>query len=519
MRAHSAPSCPEAGENGILNDMSAHLDSGTIRAMEHLASFRKNIIGNDESVPGPYGSHRLVYADWIASGRLYRPIEERMTELVGPWTANTHSESSHLGQAMTIAYREARERLRKEVNASADDVVLPVGSGMTGAVSKLQRMLGLKIPENLSGRLALAESERPVVFITHMEHHSNHTSWLETLADVVVLPPDEQLLTDPRELEKALDKYRDRPLKIGSFTAASNVTGIRVPYRELARIMHRAGGYCFVDFAASAPYDRIDMQGGDPSERLDAVYFSPHKYLGGPGSPGILAFNKELYHNRVPDQPGGGTVLWTNPWKEHSYIADIESREDGGTPAFLQTIKAALACSLKESMTVDAMHKAESVLIPRALEGLKAIPKVRVLAGDKTDRIGAISFYMQDVHFNLAVRLLSDRFGIQTRGGCSCAGTYGHYLLAVDRDTSRRITCSINAGDLTEKPGWIRASIHPTMSLADIDFLVSSIAETAERAGEWAADYRFLPDEADWRHESWDSREAAAIKGLWKPFA
>lgn len=480
--------------------------------------FREGTLGHDAQVPGPHGNHPLVYADWIASGRLFAPLEERLISLLGPWVANTHSESNHCGQLMTRAYHQARERLKLEINAGTQDILLPVGSGMTGAISKLQRILGLRVPEQFSTLLALKPEDRPVVFLSHMEHHSNHTSWLETIAEVVVLPPDEKLLIDVASLEKALDQYKNRPLKIGSFTAASNVTGIRTPWRQLARTMHKAGGLCFVDFAASAPYDQVDMGGVDEDERLDAVFFSPHKYLGGPGSPGILAFKRDLYHNRVPDQPGGGTVRWTNRWNEREYVDDIESREDGGTPAFLQTIRAALACDVKAAMGVEHMHGAESILIPRAIKGLQAIPGLVVLAPEHLDRIGAISFYIQDLHYNLVVRLLSDRFGIQVRGGCSCAGTYGHYLLAVDKATSNTISCKISAGDLSSKPGWVRLSLHPVTSISELDFIMDSIEAVARFGKQWSADYRFRPDLAEWEHLTWHPEDHGTIGGLWSGF-
>lgn len=477
--------------------------------------FRENIVGYQALVPGPAGNHPLVYADWIASGRLYRPLEDRLLDLAGPVVANTHSESNWCGQAMTVAYREARDLIKAHVGARPDHVLLPVGSGMTGALGKLQRILGLKVPDAWKARCALPEAERPVVFITHMEHHSNHTSWLETLADVVVLPPGPELLVDPAALEAALEDYRDRPLKIGSFTAASNVTGIRTPLGRLARIMHDHGGWCFADFAANAPYDTIRMTADDARESLDAIFFSPHKFLGGPGSPGIVVFDKSLYRNRAPDQPGGGTVRWTNPWNEFEYVEDIESREDGGTPAFLQTIRAALSCQVKDAMGAEAMHEAEGILIPRMMDGLGAIPGIHLLAPHQRDRIGAISFYHEKLHYNLVVRLLSDRFGIQVRGGCSCAGTYGHYLLNVDQPTSRILTGRITSGDLSAKPGWVRLSLHPVTTMAEVDFMVHAIAEIARNGQEWQKEYLFDSRSADWKAKD---ESPSGIPGLWAGF-
>lgn len=481
----------------------------------HFTPFRNGTIGSDAVIAGPYGEKPLLYADWIASGRLYRPVEERMTDLCGPWVANTHSESTHCGQLMTLAYQEARERIKSHIGAKPTDVLLPSGSGMTGALCKLQRMLGLKVPEQVTERLRLRDDERPVAFITHMEHHSNHTSWLETIADTVVLPPDDSLLVRVSALEEALELYRDRPLKIGSFTAASNVTGIRAPWRDLARVMHRAGGWCFVDFAANAPYDRISMHSDDPEESADAAFFSPHKFLGGPGASGMLVFNRALYHNRVPDQPGGGTVRWTNRWNEYEYLDDIELREDGGTPAFLQTVRAALACGVKEAMGYPEIRESEDFLVSRALDGLGSIPKVKILAGEHRDRIGAISFYIEGLHYNLAVRLLSDRYGIQVRGGCSCAGTYGHYLLHVDRETSHAITGQIHSGDLSAKPGWVRLSVHPMMTAAEIDYILQAVADVAKHGKAWEDDYDFDHANAEWKHTHWST---TGIKGLFADF-
>ena len=225
----------------------------------------------------------------------------------------------------------------------------------------------------MAGKTCIAEREKPVVFVTHMEHHSNHTSWYETSADVVVVEPGEGLLIDTDNLRKALEKYKDRPFKIGSFTACSNVTGVRTPYHEMAKIMHEYGGVCFIDFAASAPYDEINMHPEDPMEKLDAVMFSPHKFLGGPGSSGVIVFDASMYKNTVPDNPGGGTVDWTNRWGKYKYVDDIEAREDGGTPGFLQSIRTALCFDLKDQMGIENIRKREEELLDRAFKGLDAI--------------------------------------------------------------------------------------------------------------------------------------------------
>ncbi len=478
----------------------------------YFEPFRADTIGQDQTFRSPYGEQRIVYADWTASGRLYRPIESRLLEAFGPFVGNTHSESSVTGTAMTLAYHEAHRILKAHVNAGPDDLILTCGSGMTAAVNKLQRILGLKAPEGLRRFIRLEEAERPVVFVTHMEHHSNHTSWQETIADVVVVPPDEAGVVDLGALEDLLHRYRDRPLKIGAFTACSNVTGIFTPYHAMAKLMHRSGGVALIDCAASAPYVPIDMHPADPEERLDAVVFSPHKFLGGPGSAGVAVFNRALYHNTVPDDAGGGTVAWTNPWGQYSFLSDIEAREDGGTPGFLQTIKAALAVQLKGLMGTGAMMRREEVVAPRAMDALESIPRLHLLARGVRHRLAMLSFYVEDIHYNLMVRLLNDRFGVQSRGGCSCAGTYGHYLLHVDPARSRSITDRIDRGDYSEKPGWVRLSFHPSTTMADIDHAVGAVAEIVKHIDQWSKDYRYSSTTNEYAHRDGDAETSRRAK-------
>ena len=330
---------------------------------QYFDKFRKNIIGNELEFDTPFGKKKMIYADWIASGRLYEPIEEKISHQLGPFVGNTHTETSETGTLMTNAYHYAHKVIKEHVNASDEDVIITTGFGMTAAIVKFQRILGLKTCGIFSDHDCLAKIDKPVVFVTHMEHHSNHTSWYETIADVVQIPPDDNLLVNLDTLRSLLEEYKDRKIKIGSFTACSNVTGVTTPIHEMAKIMHEYDGLCFVDFAASAPYDNINMHPDDPLMALDAVFFSPHKFLGGPGSSGVLIFNKKLYKRHSPDQPGGGTVDWTNAWGEYKYIDDIEAREDGGTPGFLQAIRTALAIKLKEQMGVENIHRIEKELV------------------------------------------------------------------------------------------------------------------------------------------------------------
>ncbi|HCY75704.1 MAG TPA: selenocysteine lyase [Ignavibacteriales bacterium] len=479
---------------------------------KYFSHFRKHIIGIDETFDSPYGKKKIIYADWIASGRLYKPIEEKICETFGPLVGNTHSESSITGSTMTFAYHQAHQIIKEHVNAGKEDVIITAGSGMTTVVCKFQRLLGLKVPEQLANYLKLPEEMRPVVFITHMEHHSNQTTWLETIADVVMIDPNEDGLVNVEDFKAKLEKYKNRKLKIGAFTAASNVTGIEPDYFELSKLIHQYGGYAFIDFACAAPYVKIDMHPAYPEAKLDAILFSPHKFLGGPATPGVLIFDSKLYHNKVPDLPGGGTVDWTNPWGQHKFVANIEAREDGGTPAFLQTIKAALCIKLKDEMNVEKIRAREEELVKLAFGRLKKIPTLHILAGNIEKRLGAISFYVENIHYNLIVTLLNDRFGVQVRGGCSCAGTYGHYLLHVDPNRSKIITDKIDKGDLSEKPGWVRMSIHPTTTNDELITILDGIAQIVENIEEWSKDYIYDKSKNEFFFKSLNGGDLEKIK-------
>ena len=466
----------------------------------YFTQFREKIVGMHQKFESPYGEKEIIYADWTASGRLYHPIEHKLLHDIGPFVANTHTETSITGSVMTMAYHDARAIIKKHVNASEDDVLITEGSGMTGVVNKLQRILGLKVSENLKEYTQVPDALKPIVFITHMEHHSNQTSWLETIADVEIIPCLDSGLICFESFEKVLDQYKNRPIKIASVTSCSNVTGIRTDYHKIATTIHNHGGLCFVDFACSAPYVDINMHPEEKGAYLDAIFFSPHKFLGGPGSSGVLIFNKKLYKNIVPDNPGGGTVSYTNPWGDHDYVDDIETREDGGTPGFLQTIKIALSIQLKEKMGVSNIIKREHELNEIVFEKLSKIPNLTILASEHKDRLGIFSFYITDAHFNLIVKLLNDRFGVQTRGGCSCAGTYGHFLLNVDQQTSKSIEKKILEGCMLERPGWIRMSIHPTMTNAEINFVCDAITDVAKNFKKWELDYRYDAVRNDYVH-------------------
>ncbi len=480
---------------------------------QYFAPFRRNILGIDQTFESPYGTKKIIYTDWTASGRLYQPIEEKMLTEFGPFVANTHTETTVSGTTMTHAYHKAREIIKNHVNAGPEDVLITTGTGMTGAVNKFQRILGFKIPEQIKNLVKIEESSRPVIFVSHMEHHSNQTSWLETIAKVEVIPCNEKGLFCMENLERLLERYQDKEVKIASITSCSNVTGIKTPYYEVAKLMHQHNGLCFVDFACSAPYINIDMHPEDPEMALDAIFISPHKFLGGPGSSGVLIFNKKLYKNLVPDCPGGGTVDWTTPWGTHKFIDSIEDREDGGTPGFLQVIRASLAMRLKEKMGVENILAREEELLSYFFDRIRNNPGVSLLASEHEHRLGVLSFNIEGLHHDLAVKILNDRFGVQTRGGCSCAGTYGHYLLQINQQRSKKLFEQISCGLNELKPGWIRASIHPTTTNEEMEYLCHAIEETALHAKDWKKDYEFK--DGKYHHKSESLDEGIPLKDSW----
>lgn len=461
----------------------------------YFSEFRRTIIGHQQIFESPLGKKQIIYADWTASGRAYQPIEEYLQKEIMPFIGNTHTETTITGTLMSKAYEKAKDIIKQHVNANSGDVLVFCGSGTTGAVNKLQRILGMRIAGPITnylkknGDLQPDEELKPVVFVTHMEHHSNQLTWLETIATVEIINRNENGNVDMNHFRNLLEQFKHRKNKIAAVTACSNVTGIQTPYHEIAKMIHNYGGLCFVDFGCSAPYVSIDIHPAEHAGHLDAIYFSPHKFLGGPGTPGVLIFNKKIYKNPVPDHPGGGTVVYSNPWKFHEYVTNIEQREDGGTPPFLQGIKAAMCIRLKEKMGVENILQREEEMLQLIFDRFSKMKNIEVLEERTRKRLGIIAFIVKDAHHNLIVKILNDRFGIQTRGGCSCAGTYGHILLHVDKSRSYKILHAIRSGNLLSKPGWVRLSVHPTMTNAEIDFIMNAIEQTALYFKEWMKNY------------------------------
>ncbi len=485
-------------------------ESATVDVVQDpvLAWLRGGVVGRSAQIDTPFGPRPLRYFDQTASGQPFGPIEDLIRAQVLPFMANTHTESSFTGRYMTSLFEAAHGQIRRSLRAREDDVVLFVGSGCTGAINRLIAVLGLRVPETIERSVdlerALPEAARPLVVRSRMEHHSNDIPWRETLAVTEAIGYDEQGRPDWRELDRILSRpeHRDRPLKIGTFSAASNVTGILSEVDSLAEVMHAHGGYAFFDYAAAAPYVDIDLH-PDPEDRRrkDAVFISVHKFVGGPQTPGVLAANRALFRGRAPVEPGGGTVLYTSPW-EWRYLDDLQHREEGGTPPIVQGIRAGLVFQLKERVGAERLVAAERFYVRRAIDAWSGDPKIRVLGGREAQRIGIVSLILDHgaLHHNLAVRLLSDLYGVQVRGGCMCAGTYGHDLLGIDQRHSEEIRARLDAGETSAKPGWVRVSLGPTTSEEDFQVLLRAIPDIAHNWRAYAAGYSMDPCTAEWRH-------------------
>lgn len=478
-----------------------------------LERIRTSIIGDDQVMDGPYGPRRVTYADYTASGRSLSFIEEFIVSEILPRYANTHTESSGTGLQTTRLREDARRIIGDCLGATEDDVVLFTGSGSTAAIDKLIGVLGIRIPHELDQRYQLSAripaAERPVVFIGPFEHHSNELSWRETIADVVRIPEDRDGHIDRDALEQRLVDYADRPLKIGSFSAASNVTGIVSDTCAISDLLHRHGALSCWDFAAAAPYVDIQLHpqcADHPQAGKDAVFISPHKFVGGPGTPGVLVAARALFTNAVPVVPGGGTVSYVNA-AEHRYLSAIEMREEGGTPAIIESIRAGLVFALKEAVGTEVIRAAEERLLRRVVDAWQDEPAIDILGNIEAERLSIVSFVIHRpggkyLHHNFVVALLNDLFGIQSRGGCSCAGPYGHTLLGIDLVHSHAYERQVTGGCEGIKPGWVRVNFNYFISDTVVDYIIEAVRMIARDGWTLLPDYRFSPETGLWRHRA-----------------
>jgi selenocysteine lyase/cysteine desulfurase len=475
---------------------------------ELIELIRRSVIGDDEAIATPFGLRRVTYADYTASGRSLSFIEDFIRETVLPLYANTHTESSGTGLQTTRFREDARRIIRVACGATEQEhAVIFSGSGSTGAIAKLIDCMQLRLPTDLDDRYGLSEripaDERPVVFVGPYEHHSNELPWRESVADVVTVPEDHDGRIDLASLERSLLEHEARPLKIGSFSAASNVTGILSDVEAISTLLHRYGALSFWDYAAAAPYVGIEMKDAEDPARLDAVFLSPHKFVGGPGTPGVLVARRELFRNRVPSVPGGGTVAYVNPM-EHVYLDSIEHREEGGTPAIVESIRAGLVFQLKQAVGVETIREREESFTRRAMRRWQENAAIEILGSRDLPRLSIVSFVVRHddryLHHNFVVSLLNDLFGIQARGGCSCAGPYGHRLLGIDLDTSHEFEREIARGCEGIKPGWVRVNFNYFISEPVFRYVLDAVDIVATDGWRLLPRYRFDPATGMWRH-------------------
>ena len=475
---------------------------------ELVAKIRDSVIGDGQLIETSFGQKPLIYADYTASGRSLDFIEQFITNRVLPFYANTHTETSFTGAQSTAFREEARQSIKQAVNAVEDDQLIFCGSGATAAINKLIDILDLRLPVNLNERHKFLDlvpvASRPVIFIGPYEHHSNEIPWRESIADVVVIPLTQSGQLDTKVLQAKLIEFADRPLKIGSFSAASNVTGLKTDVDEVAALLHQYDALSFWDYAAAAPYVSIDMNPLNNTCSKDAVFLSPHKFVGGPGTPGVLIVKKKLLKNSVPASPGGGTVLYVTP-VDHQFIADHERREEGGTPAIVESVRAGLVFKLQQAVGTDLIESLEASFKERALAQWKLNKNIEVLGDSSQEGLSIFSLRIKheeaDLHYGFVVALLNDLFGIQARGGCSCAGPYGHELLGMDLNYSRKLEKELNKGHMVMRPGWVRLNFNYFINEETFDYLLNAVEYVSELGWKLLPFYEIDSDSGTWRYQ------------------
>ncbi len=463
--------------------MSLSVFRAEIQSTAHGTALRDGLIGEGVLIPGLHGDVPLVYADYVASGRALRQVEDFVATHVLPFYANSHTEASYCGSYMTRLRREARAEIARIVGAGEEDAVIFTGSGATAGLNRLVSLLGVQ------------EADQPVVLIGPYEHHSNILPWRESKAEVVEIPEAAEGGPDMQALEVALMRYANADLVIGSFSAASNVTGIITDPDPVTRLLKAHGAQAVWDYAGGGPYLPMDM--GPEDARKDAIVVSPHKFPGGPGASGVLVVNQNAVRRNCPSWPGGGTVSFVSPWR-HDYSTDLATREEAGTPNVIGDIRAALAFIVKDAVGTGEIARREALYNRMAIEGWSDNPHLTLLGTQNAHRLPIFSFLVHDraghpVHQQLFTRMLSDIYGIQARGGCACAGPYAHRLLGIDRETSDELHAALSAGEEMKKPGWVRLNFSYLMSKETVQFIIDSVNELSRRTEEFAPFYNGDP--------------------------
>ena len=475
---------------------------------EFAARLREAESGRGTRIPTPFGPRLLHYADLTATGR-HLEFVERFVDALRPLYANTHTAVATTGRVMNGLREEARAAVARSVNAGPDDVVLFTGSGATAAVNKLVGLLGLRIPEPLEREYRLSSlvppGRRPVILVGPYEHHSNVLPWMESIADVEEVALDGRGGIDLDDLRRRARAAEGRPLVAGAFSAASNVDGLLTDVGAVARVLHEEGALAFVDYAAGGPYLPIDMHPADPLERLDAIFVSTHKFLGGPEGSGVLVAHRDLFRTRTPERPGGGTVDYVSGCRSDQvdYVHRLSEREEGGTPDILGDVRAGIAFVLKDHVGAEAIRDHDVALARVAVERLSRHPRIRVYGPLDAPRLPIVSFNVDGLHHDLVSALLDHLFGIQNRAGCSCAGPYGHRLLGIAGERSERYRRLIAAGVTGAKPGWVRVSLPWYAAPEDVEFTLRAVEFVADRGDAFVPLYRL-----DWRDGVWRHREA-----------
>ncbi len=507
-----------------------------------LNFLREQTIGIDSWFDTPYGRRLLTYADYTASGRGLHFVEEHIKNHMVLY-ANTHTEDDITGRQMSAIMHDAEKVIKSCVNANEDNCIISIGSGATGAIYRLQQILGIALPAQSYENIYRVLEEKfdkqgveafeqgvsetsPVVFIGPYEHHSNEVSWRSGMATVVTVRLTENGEIDLAHLEELLKapQYKNR-LRIGSFSAASNVTGMRSDVKGITKLLHKYDALACFDYAASGPYDPIDMNPGAEDGidlSLDAVFVSPHKFIGGPGSAGTLIFNKRLYKTHLcPAIAGGGTVSYVNE-EDQDFFDDIEERENAGTPGILQVLRTAAAFAIKRDVGEQNIHDIEERYIRQAFDQWSKNDNIEILGNPNPEkRVAIISFNVKSpdgkyLHPKFVTAFINDMFGIQTRAGCACAGPYGHRLLGIGMDQSHQYRDAIAKGWSGVKPGWCRLGFHFTMEPEEVQYMIDVVDFVANHGHLFMTDYHFDLKSGLWSHKQAKSLDADFLTGLYE---